>query len=550
MGVVRGLEVLPPRSAPYEVVTGDIVESADVCVIGSGAGGAVVARELAAAGHSVVLLERGGYYEGRDMNQRDADMVPLLWKNGGFNFDDSMSIAIAQGECLGGSTVINDAVCFDTPPRVRAEWRELGVDFTDAEWADHHARLRAMIHVTRVTEDELNRNNRMLRAGAEKLGLRDHWANERNCVNCLQCGFCHDGCHYETKQSMLVTYVRDALRRPEAEVRAYCNCSADRLEHTDGRVTAVEGRFLDADGKERHTIRVNARLVVVAAGAIASSFLLLRSGIAPKTAGRGVVLHPSLLMVGRFPYEIRPNQGIPMAYAIHDFGVLRRQETSRQEYGASAGEFLIESISLPLFEFSMGLPGTALEHHEFLEQLHHLAITGVMARDHSRGRVRVTDNGRISFVYELDDVDRASLALACTIAGRMWFALGADAIATRHQSVAYVHTPRELDDLAAAIQDPRKPMQIASAHPQSGNAIGRDPTTSVVDSDCRVHGLQNLYVCDASVFPNAVGVNPQLSIMVVASIAAARMIRDWERRFAPIPLPGGRQVPVAPSVPG
>ncbi len=539
MGVVRGLEVLPPRREPYEIVHQDIVESADVCVIGSGAGGAVVAHELACAGRSVVLLERGGYYEGRDMNQRDADMVPLLWKTGGFNFDDSMSVAIAQGQCLGGSTVINDAVCFDTPPRVRAEWRALGVDFTDEEWAEHHARVKSMIHAHRVTEEELNRNNRMLRAGAQKLGLRDHWSNERNCVNCMQCGFCHDGCHYETKQNMLVTYIRDALHRPEAEVRIYCNCAADELLLRDGRVEAVVGRFLDAGGKVRHRLRVNAKVFVVAAGAIESSFLLLRNGIATETAGRGVCLHPSLLMSGQFPYEIRANQGIPMAYAIHDFGVLRTQETSREERGVREGEFLIESISLPLFEYSMGLPGAPLDHHEFLERVHQVAITGVLARDHSRGRVAVRPDGSKSFTYDLDAVDRASLAMACTIAGEMWFALGAERVATRHADVPYVHSKEELARLSEAIRSPDRPMQIASAHPQSGNAIGADPTTSTVDSDCRVHGYTNLFVCDASVFPNAVGVNPQLTVMVTASIAASRMVRDWDRRYATIPLSAG-----------
>ena len=147
MGIIYGIENLGQRNEKYEIIKNDIVEFADVCIIGSGAAGAVLAKELVESGKKVVLLERGGYYEGKDMNQRDADMMPLLWKNGGLNFDENLRIAIAQGCCLGGSTIINDAVCFDTPQRVREEWTDLGVDFSENEWASHTQRVRNIVHV-------------------------------------------------------------------------------------------------------------------------------------------------------------------------------------------------------------------------------------------------------------------------------------------------------------------------------------------------------------------------------------------------------------------
>src|SRR6476619_6039950 len=155
MGIIYGIEDLPQRNEKYKVIIADIVEETDICIVGSGAAGAVLAKELAESGKRVVLLEKGGYYEGKDMNQREADMMPLLWKNAGFNFNDSLRIAIAQGCCLGGSTIINDAVCFDTPPRVREEWSKLGVNFTDDEWSYHLQRVNSILHVTKVTDDEL-----------------------------------------------------------------------------------------------------------------------------------------------------------------------------------------------------------------------------------------------------------------------------------------------------------------------------------------------------------------------------------------------------------
>src|SRR5215510_3195394 len=105
-----------------KLVTRDVVRNVDVCVIGSGAAGAILAAKLAHAGKSAVLLETGGYYDGESMNQREADMLPLLWHNAAANFTSNLRIAIAQGSCLGGSTVINDAVCFGIPELVINQW--------------------------------------------------------------------------------------------------------------------------------------------------------------------------------------------------------------------------------------------------------------------------------------------------------------------------------------------------------------------------------------------------------------------------------------------
>src|SRR6267143_3220412 len=234
MNTIYGIEDLRLRKEKYAIIKGDVEEDADVCVIGSGAGGAVLAKKMCDFGRSVVVLEKGGYYDGEDMNQRDEDMIPLLWKNAGANFNDDLTIAIGQGECLGGSTVINDAVCFPIPQVTRRQWRELGVDISDEEWDSATEEVAREIHVTRVREEELNRNNLMLRKGCEAMGFQVHYSNSRNCINCMQCGLCHLGCHYETKQDMRVTYLHKALNTPKSEVRVYCNCAAERITHSKG----------------------------------------------------------------------------------------------------------------------------------------------------------------------------------------------------------------------------------------------------------------------------------------------------------------------------
>src|SRR5574341_120120 len=272
-GIIFGIKDLPNRSMNYHVIKCDPVVEADVCIIGSGAAGAVLARELIESEKhpdlklKVVLLEKGGYYEGNDMNQRETDMIPLLYRSGGAIFDDSFRIAISQGCCIGGSTIINDAVCFDPPSRIRREWKDNhDVNFhIEREWDKHIKRVRDMLNVKEVQEGELNRNNKKLRKGASELYLeygnkwyfKNHGVNERNCVNCMQCGFCHLGCHYETKQDVFRTYIRKALSKPDSRLRIYCNCAVHTIVHKNGIVEGVEGDFLDSEGKSVHRIRVN-----------------------------------------------------------------------------------------------------------------------------------------------------------------------------------------------------------------------------------------------------------------------------------------------------
>ena len=530
MGIIYGTLDLPPRKENYEVIKRDIVARADVCIIGSGAAGAILARELVESGKSVVLLEKGGYYEERDMNQRDLDMFPLLWKNAGFNFDDNFKIAIAQGSCLGGSTIINDAVCFDTPRRVREEWSHLGVDFSEEEWQKGLARVNSRLHVTEVSDSELNRNSLMLKWAAEKAGLREGRKNFRNCLNCMQCGLCHLGCHYGTKQNVLVTYLHEALKQPDASIRIYCNCTVNKIIYNDGLVEGIEGTFHDSTGGESLRIRVNAKVVIISAGSISSSEILLKNGIAQKTAGKGICVHPSPFVLGEFEMEIKGNEGIPMPFTVHDFGVSRSSDQTRIEHDFSdGGEFLIESVFLSLFQFSMGVATDPATHSEILRKYNNYAMAGILVRDDNNGRLALTPNGTTSLKYSIGPKEVKVIAKGFEVVARMWFDLGAKRVIAAHSDKMILNDKSQIQELVDKVLEAPQNLVLASAHPQSGNRIGTNPDNSVVDANCRVHGFKNLFVCDASVFPTAVGVNPQISVMTVATIVAQRMMRNWDQ---------------------
>ena len=444
-----------------------------------------------------------------------------------------------RARCLGGSTIINDAVCFDIPKKVREQWKELGVNFNDTEWDYHTNRVNTTLNVTKVKDDELNRNNLMLKLGAEKLGLREHRENFRNCINCMQCGFCHVGCHYETKQNVLVTYIHRALKRPNSMMRIYCNCDIDRIIYRDGIAEGVEGNFINIDKTKMFRIRVNPKIVIICAGAIASTKLLLQNGIAQKTAGVGLCLHPGVEVIGDFDYEIKGNQGIPMAYTVHDFGVTRQSDLTREKFNFddSTDEFLIESIFLPLLQFSIALSaGGALEHRSLIQRFNNYAMAGIVVRDSNVGRVALTNTGRAGVSYEPSIKELKAIAKGVEVLARMWFALGAKRIINSHRSMPIVDKEDDLPKLLKKIVEDPNNLLLGSAHPQSGNRIGKSPADSVLDSNCKVHGFQNLFVCDASVFPTAVGVNPQISVMTVASIVASRISKEWDSSYATLPL--------------
>jgi choline dehydrogenase-like flavoprotein len=534
---IYGTESFEKRAEKYKVVTRDVViPNVDVCVIGSGAGGAVIAAKLAEAGKSVVILERGGYYDGESMNQREADMIPLLWKNGGANFTSSLRIAVAQGSCLGGSTVINDAVCFRIPDLVIDEWRKNGVSITKTQWDKANAEVEKRIHVAEVTEDELNENAKMLRKACQNFQIEGkpikHSKNKRNCGqsftnqdlhSCVKCGFCHLGCHYDTKQSMLVTYIHDALNNPKADFTAFCDCEAQRITFQNGIATGVDGIFLGSDGQEKYRIRVNAKVIIVSAGAIASSNLLQRSRIGGPDVGKGLALHPAAFVMGKFDKEINGNQGIPMSYTCHEFGVTNKVEK---------GGFLIESIFLPVFQTAVAFPAMLMEHFA-IKNFNYHTMAGIMVRDESVGTISTTYSGRPKVKYNPAESTVNDLARGIGILARMWFDVGATSVITPHNMVPEINTRADVPRLRDAVRNDPDNLRLGSAHPQGGNKMGNDKSECIVDPDCKVFGFKNLFVCDASVFPSALGVNPQQTVMALATIIANNIIKKW-KLFSPV----------------
>ena len=532
---VYGIETFEKRKENYKVINSDVLCDVDVCIIGSGAAGAILGTKLAESGKSVIVLEKGGYYDGESMNQREADMIPLLWKNAGANFTSNLRIAIAQGSCLGGSTVINDAVCFRIPPIVIEQWQKAGVAITKDEWDMANDEVSKRINVQEVTEEELNTNAKKLREACQKFlyqgkSIQKHNKNQRNCgpsisdnslKSCVKCGFCHLGCHYDTKQSMLVTYIHDALTTENLNYNVYCNCRADYITYENGIANGVNATFVNSSNLETFRLRVNAKVIIVSGGSIASSNLLQKSLIGSEKVGKGLALHPAPFVMGLFDEEIHGNRGIPMSYTCHEFGVTN---------GIDKGGFLIESIFLPIFQMALAIPSMGLDHKRMMQNYNRYTMAGIMSRDDPVGKVLLSYNGNPKVIYNLSEQTIEDMARGMSILSRMWFNIGAKAVITSHIDAYEIGTKADIPKLKDAVRNNPDGLMLGSAHPQGGNRMGENENECVVDSNCKVFGFDNLYVCDASVFPSALGVNPQLTVMALATITANKIIKNWKQQ--------------------
>jgi choline dehydrogenase-like flavoprotein len=497
---------------------GDLVERAEVCVVGSGGGGAVVAAELAAAGRDVVVLEQGHFWTSRDFTQREDVMLPRLFEEAGMRQTVDGAVTVLQGRGVGGSTVHNLCYAFRTPPAILRLWREEHAlpELTQAALAPSLARVEANLRVKPIREDEVNRHNALLRSGAEKLGYSGFVTNH-NREGCVKAGYCILGCSYDAKQSMLVTYVP---RADASGARIYANARAERIELESGRVRRVIGRVVDHDGSPRGRIEVTARVVVLSAGAIASPDLLLRSGIARDApVGRHLHLHPSIMAAGFFDEPIDAYRGIPQSYYIDEFIDLERDPHT--------GFVLMPISGFPVLT-AVSLPGFGRDHFALMREYAKMGGLLALLHDRSEGFVESGDTpGRPRIHYALDEHDRRQLADGVRRCAEVLFAAGA-----RRVVVPYAPEPLVLgrgDDLGEierrGVREGSIP--IASTHPQSTCRMGGDPNTSVVDAFGECHAQPGLFVADMSVFPTSLGAPPQITTAALADRTAHHILARW-----------------------
>jgi choline dehydrogenase-like flavoprotein len=471
--------------------------NADVCVIGTGAGGAPVAALLAEAGMHVVVLEEGEHHGPETMTARPRDMMARLYRDGGqIATVGNPPIVLPLGRGVGGTTLINSGTCFRTPQRVLERWRaDHGIDLDlDAEFA----LVEDAIGVREVPPELAGRNANLVKAGADRLGLSAGYL-KRNARGCVGSGVCAFGCPTGAKQHAGEVWIPRA-QHAGAAIRT--GTKARRIVVQGGRVRGVEARMASGEALE-----VRADRVIVAAGALLTPLLLRASriGAASGQLGHNLTIHPASAARALYDEPIDPWTGVPQSVYVDEL----------------AGDgIMLEGIAGPPDQGAMSTPRSGAEHRELMLAARRTGSFGVMVSDSARGSVRRIA-GRMVVRYDLHPADAERFRRGFELLARIFFAAGA-----RQVIVPIDGLPTLRDGDTTPLQRLRvRPRQVNAMafHPLGTARAGADPGASVVDPELQVHEVAGLYVADGSVVPSSLGVNPQITIMALAARLARRL---------------------------
>ena len=517
-GLARGWKVHDGAA-----LTRDQTIETDVVVVGTGAGGGTAADILSAAGLSVVMLEEGGLYSSTDFDLSETTAYPRLYQELGARRTLDKAITILQGRCVGGSTTVNWTTSLRTPPRTLQAWRErFGLaDYDETTLAPWFEQAEQAMGIA-PWPVEPNRNNALLAQGADRLGIAvSHMP--RNVRGCWNLGYCGMGCPTNAKQSTLIARLPKALDRGAS---LWHRMRVSRLLWRGDRVEMVEALALGANGMDPtgHMLRIRARHVVLAGGAINTPGLLLRSQ-APDPhyrLGKRTFLHPVAISAAIFPNKVDPYHGAPQSvYSDHFLS---------DDLDGPIG-FKIEVPPVHPVLAATTLPGFGPRHRSLLRQLPHWQVNLGLLRDgfHPEspgGQVRLRSDGSPVLDYPLTDYLFAGFRRALQVMGEIQFAAGARAVVPLHQDASPVRRAIDLPKALDALPMKALRLGVVSAHVMGGCGMAGQARFGVTDPWGRHWQLSNLSVFDGSLFPTSIGANPQLSIYGVVSRLASQLARS------------------------
>ncbi|WKW13606.1 GMC family oxidoreductase N-terminal domain-containing protein [Pseudogemmatithrix spongiicola] len=444
----------------------------DAVVIGTGAGGATAAARLAESGLDVLVAEGGELVQPSEFDEREGPLFERLYADGGLRTTDDLGVAMVQGVTVGGSTTVNWMIMLRTPDWVLDGAAKLG-------WSAQHAVINAR--------------------------------------NCIRTGFCGYGCRSGAKQGTLETFLPRALA---AGARLIVNAEAQRIEFVERGGPFPKKRIVLQqrlpDGRVRD-VGVEAKVVVVAGGAVGTPVLLQRSGLGGGAVGKYLRLHPTTGLNGIYDREIYAAGGIPMTSVCDEFHRL-----DANGYGV-----WIETPPLHPALAATACPGIGEPHRAKMLQFRNTGSLVILTRDgadreQSNGDVRLRRDGSVSIRYAMGRTDRAHALTGLEAAAQLHFAMGAREVISGH---ARGLTMRHPDDIARLRERPMGPNDLPffSAHVNGTCRFGTDPRSAGTDPHGERFGAPGVFVADGSLLPTAPGVNPQETIFALSTIVAERI---------------------------
>ncbi len=494
-----------PTRLNVSVPTGQTKRSCEVCIVGSGAGGATAAAVLAAAGKDVIVLEAGGYYDDADFDGAELAGYQRLYTEGGSAATADHSVGLLAGECLGGGTVVNYTTSFRTPADIRAEWAVAGVPwFTSDEYTKSLDAVCARLSVN-VNHNRISAREQILNRGLRALGWHVD-TMPRNVLACDQskfCGFCGVGCRLGAKQSATKTWLVDAQKNG---ARIITETRAQKILIKAGQTVGVE-----AVSKNGHHVSISCQAVIVACGAIHTPALLLRSGLRNPHIGKNLHLHPVSNVCGVFPEDIRPWEGTMQAI----YSDQHRSITGNYgvKYETTALQPVIAAAALPW--------RNPTQHRKYFAQLPNSVGIGVLLRDRDGGRVTIDAQGNPVAHYALSQFDRRHLRHGFISAARILEAAGANTIYSPHAKWCAYEPGRNgsLETFTRSMDSAgwnSGRVALFSFHIMGSVRLGNSPHASATNPDGETWEARNLFVMDGSSFPSASGVNPMITIEAIA----------------------------------
>jgi len=492
---------------------GKVRDKCDVLVVGSGPGGAVVAKELAEAGRDVILLEEGPPFGAKDMrpDAPNESMRRTLREGGTRSTRGNLFMPTMQAIALGGGSLINSAISCRAPGWSLAKWAERYhlADFDAHSLDEHYAAVEKFLGIEHTPKEVLGERNRLFKKGCDALG----WSSEptpRNAPGCKGSAECFTGCRNGAKQSTDVSYVPAAIRHG---ARVYTSVRAETLLFDGKRVRGMRGRTIEPfTWREGDEVEIEAEHVVLAAGCMQTPVILLRSGVANSSGqvGENLQAHPGLAVMGIFDHVVDPWKGATQGY--HSLQFL--------EEGMK-----MEVLWSPPGILAVRLPGFGAELKDHLSRFDRMAPFDVFVQTkHSFGRVRPRRWGWDPDIrYDLDPRDVALLQLGLVRITELTFA--ADAVGALPGIYGVPELLRSKDDIRFLRDRPlrAKDATIAGTHVFGTARMGGNPRTSVTSSYGQCHDVPNLWVADTSLFPESSAVNPMLTCMALARRVAHRI---------------------------
>ncbi|MFY9180002.1 MAG: GMC family oxidoreductase [Venatoribacter sp.] len=490
-----------------EFSNGEVLE-ADVIIIGTGAGGGTSAEILAEAGLKVLMIEEGPLKSSDDFKMDERDAYHNLYQESAGRMSKDGAMSILQGRCVGGTTVINWTSSFRTPEQTLEYWgKEFGIKgVSKEEMAPWFAKMEERLGVA-LWGMEPNKNNAVLRDGAEKLGV--HWeVIPRNVRGCWNLGYCGTGCPTNAKQSMLVTTIPGALQN---NAKLVYSARVDRLIMDGKKVLGVDIVALDEQYRPTKVrIAAKAPRVILAAGAINGPALMLRSK-APdpyKLIGKRSFFHPTTFTFAEFEEVIDPYYGAPQSVHCDHY----QWESVNGPVG-----FKLEVPPLHPGLAGVLLLGHGISHFQDIHKLPHLHSMIALLRDgfnpeSQGGKIELASDGAPIIDYEINDYLWDGVKRSWKAMAEIQFAAGAKAVRISHMDSPWYHNVEEAKAGIDQLSSRSNSFTAGSAHCMGGLTMGEDVKRSLVNSQGKYHHLDNLYVFDGSVFPTSIGANPQLSI--------------------------------------